>query len=173
MQTTPPETEHVEAVVRALPAGYRLPALALDATGIRISELVSLTWATSRSTPDAGAFGPTRRRGGCSLDRPHRPGRARRGLRLTPPEDREPDASVFPDLDDARLRTAIHARARDRDPHFSPHDLRHRRISLLALRGVPIPRVSAYVGHARGSMRHDTCSHVLEASEPEYAELLV
>jgi integrase len=44
---------------------------------------------------------------------------------------------------------------------------------LLVLRGTPIPRVSAYVGHARGSMTLDVYSHVLlEASELEYAALL-
>ena len=52
--------------------------------------------------------------------------------------------------------------------------LRHRRISLLVLRGTPIPRVSAFVGHARGSMTLDTYSHVLlKATELEYADLLV
>jgi integrase len=40
----PPTAEHVEAVVRLLPARYRLPALVLDATGMRIGELEALTW---------------------------------------------------------------------------------------------------------------------------------
>jgi hypothetical protein len=35
----PPTAEHVEAVVRLLPARYRLPVLVLDATGMRIGEL--------------------------------------------------------------------------------------------------------------------------------------
>jgi integrase len=93
---------------------------------------------------------------------------------LTPREDRDLSAGVFPDLDDARLRTAItRACKATGTPHFSPHDLRHRRISLLVLRGTPIPRVSAYVGHARGSMTLDVYSHVLlEASELEYERLL-
>jgi hypothetical protein len=44
---------------------------------------------------------------------------------------------------------------------------------VLVLRGTPIPRVSAYVGHARGSMTLDTYSHVLlEATELDYATLL-
>jgi integrase len=40
----PPTAEHVEAVVRLLPASYRLPALVLDATGMRVGELERLTW---------------------------------------------------------------------------------------------------------------------------------
>ena len=81
---------------------------------------------------------------------------------------------MFTDLDDARLRTAItRACKATGTPHFGPHDLRHRRISLLVLRGTPIPRVSAYLGHARGSMTLDVYSHVLiEATELEYAALI-
>jgi integrase len=40
----PPLSEHVEAVVRLLPTRYRLPALVLDATGMRVGELEGLTW---------------------------------------------------------------------------------------------------------------------------------
>lgn len=40
----PPTAEHVEAVVRLLPSRYRLPALVLDATGMRIGEAEGLTW---------------------------------------------------------------------------------------------------------------------------------
>ena len=65
------------------------------------------------------------------------------------------------------------APAKPPTPHWSPHDLRHRRISLLVLRGTPIPRVSAYVGHARGSMTLDTYAHVLvEPSELDYTALI-
>jgi len=50
--------------------------------------------------------------------------------------------------------------------------MRHRR-SVLVLRGTPIPRVAAFVGHASGSMRIDTYAHVLlEATELEYAALI-
>ena len=81
---------------------------------------------------------------------------------------------MFPALDPAALRTAItRACTATGTPHWSPHDLRHRRISLLVLRGTPIPRVAAYVGHARGSMTIDTYAHVLlEASELDYAALI-
>ena len=91
-----------------------------------------------------------------------------------PREDRDPAGRVFPALDPAALCTAItRACTATGTPHWSPHDLRHRRISLLVLRGTPIPRVAAYVGHARGSMTIDTYAHVLlEASELDYAALI-
>ena len=65
VQIAPPETAHVEAVVRALPPRYRLPVLALDSTGMRISELVGSPGGTWTTTPDAGACGRTRRRRAC------------------------------------------------------------------------------------------------------------
>jgi integrase len=40
----PPTAAQVEAVVRLLPPRYRLPALILDATGMRVGELERLSW---------------------------------------------------------------------------------------------------------------------------------
>jgi hypothetical protein len=51
----PPTAEHVEAVVRLLPTHYRLPALVLEATGMRIGELEGSTGATWTSLASAGA----------------------------------------------------------------------------------------------------------------------
>ena len=51
---------------------------------------------------------------------------------LPPREDRDLDAPLFPDLTDARLRTAITKACKATGtPHFSPHGLRRRRGSLL------------------------------------------
>jgi integrase len=176
VQIVPPETAHVEEVVRALPARYRLPVLALDATGMRISELLEMTWGDVDE--HAGRWrvrASTAKTGMPRWIDPVDPDIHAAVCALTPREDRDLGGKVFPDLDDARLRTAItRACKATGTPHFSPHDLRHRRISLLVLRGTPIPRVSAFVGHARGSMTLDTYSHVLlEATELEYPDLLV
>lgn len=172
---SPPETEHVEAVVRLLPARYRLPVLALDATGMRISELCNLTWddidehhGRWRVRPEASKTGVPRWIDPVDVDI-HAAVCA-----LVPREDRVGAAKVFSDLEDTRLRTAITRACKALGvPGWSPHSLRHRRISLLVLRGTPVPRVSAYVGHARGSMTIDTYSHVLiNDSEVDYTALL-
>jgi integrase len=61
----PPTGQHVEAVVRLLPTRYRLPALMLDATGMRIGELEPLTWSDIETRAVAGASRrPSRRQGG-------------------------------------------------------------------------------------------------------------
>lgn len=58
-------------------------------------------------------------------------------------------------------------------PHFSPHDLRHRRISLLHLRGVPWARIGEFVGQRSLSVTADTYTHVLpDETELDYEQLL-
>jgi integrase len=64
-------------------------------------------------------------------------------------EDRTPDRRVFQGFGGDRFRTAI-ARASTGAgiPTFSPHDLRHRRISVLLREEDPVT-ASRLVGHAR------------------------
>ena len=58
-------------------------------------------------------------------------------------------------------------------PAFSPHDLRHRRISLLRLGGVPWARIGEHVGQRNLAVTANTYTHVLtDESEIEYATLL-
>jgi len=46
-------------------------------------------------------------------------------------------------------------------PLFSPHDVRHRRISLRHLRGVPWVRIGEFVGQRSLKVTTDTYTHVL------------
>jgi integrase len=58
-------------------------------------------------------------------------------------------------------------------PLWSPHDLRHRRISLLHLRGVPWVRIAEFVGQRDLSVTADTYTHVLaDEKELDYEALL-
>ena len=71
-----------------------------------------------------------------------------------------------------RIRFAKACRATD-VPLFSPHDLRHRRISLLHLRGVPWARIGEFVGQRSLSVTADTYTHVLaDETEVNYEALL-
>ena len=72
-------------------------------------------------------------------------------------------------------------RAADRDREglqggrhlWSPHDLRHRRISLLHLRGVPWARIAEFVGQRDLTVTANTYSHVLvDEAELDYAAML-
>jgi integrase len=158
----PPTAEHVLAVHGLLPSRYRLSLLVLDATGMRVGELEALTW---------GDVDEPRGRWRVS-QAIAKTGRARwimvppelftAVVDLCPRDDRHADRRVFEGVTAARLRTAI-ARACTAAgvPAFSPHDLRHRRISLEHLRGVPWARIGELVGQRNLAVTANTYTHVL------------
>jgi integrase len=170
----PPTAAHVEAVVRLLPKQYRLPALVLDATGMRIGEAEALTWGDVDEPRQrwrvSGAVAKT--------------GRARwvpvpdvifeAVTRLVAREDRVPERPVFQGFGGDRFRTAItRACTAAGVPAFSPHDLRHRRVSLLHLGGMPWARMGELVGHDDLVTTARTYTHVVaDEGELDYAELM-
>lgn len=171
-QVHPPTAEHIEAVLRFLPSKYRLPIVVLDATGMRIGELEALTWgdideprgrwriATSKTgrprwvTPPASLYATV--------------------SALCPREDRTPERRVFLGVSGDRLRTALQRACTAAGvPTFSPHDLRHRRISLLHLAGVPWARIGEAVGHDDITTTSRVYTHVLaDETELDYAAAL-
>jgi integrase len=87
---------------------------------------------------------------------------------------RDPEARLFADSGADALRTAIAKACKAAGiPLFSPHDLRHRRISLLHLRGLPWARIGEFVGQRNLAVTANTYSHVLsDEMELDYRELL-
>lgn len=170
----PPTAEQVEAAVRLLPSRYRLPALVFDATGMRVGELEALTW---------GDVDEPRGRWRVPM-RASKTGRARwvepppllyaAVLELVPREDRHPDRRVFETFTSDRFRTALtRACTAAGVPTFSPHDLRHRRVSLLHLGGMPWARIGELVGHDDLVTTARTYTHVVvDERELDYAEVL-
>jgi integrase len=156
-QVQPPTAEHVEAVVRLLPARYRLPALVLDATGMRIGELEALTW---------GDMDEPRGRWRIATSKTGRPRWVTPAdvlyaavLELCPRDDRHPDRRVFEHVTGDRLRTALtRACTAAGVPAFSPHDLRHRRVSLLHLGRRPLGQ-DRRAGRARRPCHDGTHVH--------------
>jgi integrase len=95
-------------------------------------------------------------------------------IALLPREDRTPTRRVFQGFSADRFRTALtRACTAAGVPTFSPHDLRHRRISLLPLSGVPWARIGEAVGQRNLSVTADIYSHVvMTETELDYAEAL-
>src|SRR5262249_12605275 len=87
---------------------------------------------------------------------------------------RDTEARLFAGSGADALRIAIRkACTAEGIPVFSPHDLRHRRISLLHLRGVPWARIGEFVGQRNLSVTADTYTHVLvDETELDYPKLL-
>ena len=84
------------------------------------------------------------------------------------------EARLFGDSSADALSSAIGKACRAEGiPTFSLHDLRHRRISLLHLRGVPWARIGEFVGQRSLSVTADVYSHVLsDETEVDYAALV-
>ena len=93
---------------------------------------------------------------------------------LVPRHDRVSDRRVFRGFGGDRFRTAVtRACTATGVPAFSPHDLRHRRISLLHLGGVPWARIGEHVGQRNLAVTANTHSHVLaDEAELDYAGML-
>jgi integrase len=173
-ELNPPSAEHVEAVVRLLPTRYRLPALVLDATGMRIGELEALTWGDLDEPRErwrvSGAVAKTGRARWVPV-----PAELFQAVtRLVAREDRIPERPVFQRFGGNRFRTALtRACTAAGVPQFSPHDLRHRRVSLLHLGGMPWARIGELVGHDDLMTTARTYTHVIgDERELSYADFL-
>jgi integrase len=95
-------------------------------------------------------------------------------LELVPRDDRTAERLVFKGFGADRFRTAIARACRAAGvPTFSPHDLRHRRISLLHLAGVPWARIGEHVGQRNLAVTANTYTHVLaDEVDLDYSKLL-
>jgi integrase len=94
--------------------------------------------------------------------------------RLAAREDRDAAAPLYADVTADRLWTAIARACRDSGtPHFSPHALRHRRISLMHRNGLSWAEIGERVGQRSRLVTADTYSHALiDNREVERATLL-
>ncbi len=169
----PPTADHIEAVHRLLPSRYRLPLLVLDATGMRLGELEGLTWGDVDEQRGrwrvSQAVSKTSRARWVNVP----PVVFEAVTALVARDDRTPDRRVFQGFGGDRFRTAI-ARACTAAgvPAFSPHDLRHRRISLLHLGGTPWARIGEHVGQRNLATTANTYSHVLtDERELDYSSI--
>jgi integrase len=95
-------------------------------------------------------------------------------LELVARDDRHPDRRVFEHAGADKLRTAItRACTAAGVPAFSPHDLRHRRVSLLHLAGMPWARIGELVGHDDIVTTARTYTHVVaDERELDYPKML-
>jgi integrase len=175
VEATPPSAEHVAAVFHLLPRRHRLALLWLDWSGARVGSidetLVSDYDEPRRRLRLRAAVSKSRRALWVDL---HPALADAIEQAIGPREDRIPDARIFAGSGADALRTAIGKACRAAAvPVFSPHDLRHRRISLLHLRGMPWARIGELVGQRDLAVTANTYTHVLvDEIELDYAELL-
>jgi integrase len=174
-EINPPGAEHVVAVYHLLPSKHRLPLLWLDWSGARVASvdhtLVSDYDETRRRVRLRASTTKTRR--ALWVDLPDVLADALE-QQLGPREDRDAEARLFAGSGADALRTSIAKACKAAGvPLFSPHDLRHRRISLMHLRGIPWARIGEFVGQRNLAVTANTYSHVLvDEAEVDYAGVL-
>jgi integrase len=174
-EVDPPIADHVDAVYGLLPGKHRLPLLFLDWSGARVAA-IDKTLVGDYDEPRGRvrlSKAVTKQRRGVWVEL-HPELDAAIKATLPPREDRDLGAKLFGESNQNSLRTAIAKACRALGiPVFSPHDLRHRRISLLHLRGMPWARIGEYVGQRDLAVTANTYTHVLtDETELDYAALL-
>ena len=145
---------------------YRLALIVIEATGMRVGELETLRWGDVDE-----------QEGRWRVAREHEKARRGRWVQvppdvfaavsaLVPREDRERDGLVFGHVTQAKLRTDMARACRAAGiATYSPHDLRHRRISLWHAAGVPLKQVGERVGQANLSTTADVYTHAISDAE--------
>ena len=163
----PPSQADFLALRSAMPTKWHAVMDLLEQTGLRVGELEGLRWA------DIDVRGARLRVRGTKTRAARRwvplmPETLTLLEAMTPADARAPLAPVVdPALTPAGLgRAMLRASQVAGIAHATPHDLRHRYISLLVMAGVPLPLIGQVVGHSRASVTLDVYAHVLLA-EPE------
>lgn len=162
----PPSGEHLLAILAAAAPKWRLLFVTLEQGALRLGEAVSLRW----GDVDLAGLRLRLPRSATKRDRArwiYLPEWLMEAIDATCPlEDRTPERRVFQGITEASAYQTMARACRNAGvPHYHPHDLRHRRITLWHQSGVPARDLADRAGHARPSMSLDVYSHVMPADE--------
>jgi integrase len=165
-EANPPSDAHFLAIVEKLLPRWRLLFITIEQGGLRIGEAIALRWG------DVDAAGNRLR-----LPRSATKTKTSRWVQLPewlmeaiedacPLEDRVPERKVFQGLEVSAARQAMTRACRlAKIPHYSPHDLRHRRLTIWHQSGVPARELAERAGHSKPSMSLDVYTHVMPVDE--------
>ena len=162
----PPSAEQFVAILEALGERWRLLFVTIEQGGLRLGEAVALRWADV----DAANLRLRLPRSATKRDQArwvYLPEWLIETIEATCPlEDRVPERRVFGGITEASAYQAMSRACRNaKVPHYSPHSLRHRRITIWHQAGVPARELAERAGHARASMSLDVYSHVMPPDE--------
>jgi len=165
----PPTAKQFLAILDHSPARWLLPFVTIEQTAMTVGETESLAWG------DVDVDGCRFRLRRSTVKAQIR-SRARwvqvpewlmdKIAETCPLEDRTATRPVFPGFTgDAAKNVIARACVAAGIPHFHPHDLRHRRITIWHHEGIPARVLAERAGHARASMSLDVYSHVMPLDE--------
>ena len=170
-QVNPPEADTVAAILERLPVRLRLPLAVQEQCGLRVGEVESLTWQDVDERGCRFRLRAESTKRGRSRFVPVPPWLMNVVAELVPREDRSPERRVFAGFSDAAARSAMTRACKLGGlAHHSPHDLRHRRVSLWFQRGESAVQIAQWAGHT-ASMSLDVYGHVMVGGEVPEATL--
>jgi len=163
---SPPPAEHVIAMLDRISARYVLAFVTIEQTGMRVGEAARLEW------PDldlAGARARLTRTKTGGTRWAQLPAFVVAELERTPPDDRR--GRVFR-MTEQGFRSAMTAACTSAGiPHYSPHDLRHRRGTIWHHDGVIARELAHRLGHSSTRETLDTYSHLMPPGDVPAAVL--
>lgn len=150
----PPSMEHFEAIIGALGAKWKLLFVTIEQGALRLGEGVSLRW----GDVDAANLRLRLPRSATKKDRARwvfLPQWLIDAIEATCPlEDRTPERRVFQGITEASAYQAMTRACKNaKVPHYHPHDLRHRRISIWHQSGVLARELAERAGHSKRPCR--------------------
>jgi integrase len=166
-EPSPPSAEQFLSIVDAVrDPKRRLLLITLEQGALRLGEAIGLTW----GDVDRAGLRLRLPRSATKRDQArwiYLPEWLMAAIETSCPfEDRTPDRRVFQDVTEATIyQTMTRACETAGVPHYHPHDLRHRRITIWHQSGVPARELAERAGHARASMSLDVYSHVMPPDE--------
>jgi integrase len=159
-----PPSQHDWTLIKTTIANkLRLIVRFIECEGVRISEALTLTYGDVDFTNARVRISKTRTKSAAGQRWLAVPDELLDELEaLVPLEDRHQDRRVFAGLTVAAVRDGLYLACRNaKIAAYSPHDLRHRRISLWVAQGFDPVAIRTWAGHARTSMTLDVYSHVI------------
>jgi integrase len=166
----PPTGGQFLAILDRVPPRWTVLLILLEQTGIRIGEAVSLAW----GDVDLAECRLLVRKSKTRTPRwVQVPGWLMDELAAGCPfEDRTAARRVFPRLTAGGCRGAMARACKQAGiPVFSPHDLRHRRITIWHHDGIPARALAERVGHSQATTTLNVYSHVMPPGEVPAGEL--
>ena len=178
-EVNPPTAKQFLAILDNAPRARRLALIVMEQTAMAVGETTKLAWGDVDVAESQ--FRLQRRNVKGQIASRARWVQVPRWLMdliedTCPLDDRTAERAVFGCTTDAYRNVMDRACTTAGLPRFSPHDLRHRRLSLWHRQGVPARELAARAGHSKSSMTLDVYSHVLidpaEVAEDTFRALI-
>lgn len=171
-EVNPPTADHFLAALAKIPTRYHLALITAEQTGMRIGEVEGLQWGDVDESGNRfrlrTAATKTRRARWVQVPEwlmPHI-------TETCPIEDRTTERQVFQKFNARSARQALQtACAAAGVPHFSPHDLRHRRATIWHHSGLPVRVQMERGGWTRSEIPLEIYSHLMPLDEIQVEKL--